>query len=82
VTKDEFFEAVEASHISQRAFSLSGDGSECYVLKRQSAWFEVFYAERGLETDLHYFSDEAGALDHLLRMLRNDPTTVSLNARR
>lgn len=77
MTSDEFLEAAKAGRINPNAFSLTGDGTECYVLKQQQGWFEVFYAERGLETSLHYFPDQSSALEYLLCQLLDDPTASS-----
>lgn len=67
---------LEAEGVRPRAYDLSGDGvNEAYVIRQEPFGWNVFYRERDVERDTHTFGTEAEACDHLLAMLRRDPTT-------
>ena len=75
MTREEFLKAVGEEKIRSSAFDLDGDGDECYVLSGNDKDWSVFYSERGSETQKRYFTSESTALNHLLAVLRNDPST-------
>jgi hypothetical protein len=77
VTKSEFLELARKEGIRADSFSFE-DGDECYVLADRGWGWNVFYRERGLERGLGTFASESDALQHLLKLLRDDPTSLSL----
>lgn len=53
-------------------WSQTGVPSECFVMRERHGAWEVFYAERGLETGLITFPTEDAACHALLDKMRSD----------
>lgn len=67
---------LEPERVRPQAYDLTGDRvNEAFVIRQEPFGWNVFYRERGVERDTHTFGTEAEACDHLLDMLRRDPTT-------
>jgi hypothetical protein len=77
VTRSEFLELVREEKVRPDSFSFEG-GDERYVLSVEGSVWRTFYRERGIERGVQMFVSESDALEHLLELLRNDPTTLSL----
>ena len=77
MTRTEFLELVSKEAIRPDSFSFEG-GDERYVLAHKGSGWKVFYIERGLERGARIFASEPDALEYLLKLLRDDPTTLSL----
>ena len=68
---------LQTEKISPGAYDL-GSGTpenESYAVRESYGIWTVFYSERGCEVGKREFQSEAGACQHLLETLRNDPTT-------
>lgn len=64
-----------AADVDERFFSLEGElRDECLILDRKSSnlWI-VFYNERGLRTNEHFFDSEDDANAYMLTTLLRDP---------
>lgn len=59
MTREKFLEAIQEAKINPSAFDLDGQGVECFVLSDDGAYWSVYYRERGLERNKHYFGSEA-----------------------
>lgn len=49
--------------------------NETYVLREREGLWEVYYAERGLQSGLRCFASEEQACNHVLKRIERDPTT-------
>ena len=77
MTRTEFLELASKEGIRPDSFSFEG-GDERYVLADAGSGWKVYYGERGLERGVRTFASEPDALEYLLKLLRDDPTTLSL----
>jgi hypothetical protein len=75
MTQDDFLKTIQVDGIRLDAFDLDGHGDECYVVAHRESRWDVYYSERGFETNARHFSTESAALDYLLQALRADPST-------
>ena len=68
---------LEHEGVCEDAYSLEGGHpSEAYVLDQVSGGrWRVYYSERGQEVGPACFDSEAKAVEHLLGLLRADPST-------
>jgi len=68
--------ALDYLDVDPRAYSL-GEGAriEQYCLEDQRSRWCVFYSERGLRTDEHFFPSEEEACAWLFQIIERDPTT-------
>ncbi len=77
MTRQEFLEEAWAAGIDPWAFDLSGPQNETYVLDKSNYDYRVYYSERGEQVEIRHFITESEALEHLLKLLKKNPTTRS-----
>jgi hypothetical protein len=76
MNRSQLQQTLSSMGIRADAYSLDGGHpSEAYVLAHDGRRWRVYYSERGQESDLAEFDDEAVACLHLLALLEADPTT-------
>ena len=68
---------LEHENVREDAYSLDGGHpAEAYVLAQvPGGGWRVYYSERGKEVATAHFESEAEASEHLLGLLRADPST-------
>lgn len=76
VNRQQLREILSREGINPNTFALyGGHPSEQYVIDIGPGGWVVYYSERGLESGRHEFETEDEACNHLLELLRCDPTT-------
>ncbi len=80
MNRSQLKEALRREHIRDDAYDLAGGHlPETYTVGERNGCWVVYYSERGLETAKTEFATEPEAYQHLLNILREDPTIRSAN---
>ena len=75
MNKDDLLQALRKERIRDDAFDLGGGHrDETYTLAESYGRWFVYYSEKGLESSKREFATESQACEHLLSVLKNDPT--------
>jgi hypothetical protein len=78
MNKNELSRILRQENIRPDAYCLEGGiCEECYALDESYGIWSVYYSERGVQTGRKDFTSESDACEHLLQLLREDPTARS-----
>jgi hypothetical protein len=76
MNKEELRQILGREGIREDVYQLEGGlDSEAYTLEKEDEHWSVYYSERGLKSGKVNFPTESEACEHLLAMIREDPTT-------
>jgi hypothetical protein len=74
MTRDEFLDRVTTLKIDPKSYDLNGRRPESYVLEEGKGTYNVFYSERGLQSNKEESGDESAAFERLLELLAREPS--------